>query len=140
VPQDLVVGMGCKKGVDTETLEQFLADTFQDHGWSRYRIRAITSIDVKSQEPGMIALAKRLGVPFLTYSAGELLSQAGDFSTSEFVREQVGVDNVCERSALCGSIREGWLPEGSRLEDFVRLRKHRGQGVTIAVVSLAALQ
>jgi cobalamin biosynthesis protein CbiG len=136
VPQDLVVGVGCRRGVDGEALYGFLSDTFQENGWSLYRIRALTSIDVKAGEPGLIDLARRLGVPFLTYPADELLAAQGEFSGSEFVRRQVGVDNVCERSALCGAVREGWLPPGSRLEDFVRLRKRTGPGMTLAVLAL----
>jgi cobalt-precorrin 5A hydrolase len=136
VPQDFVVGMGCRRGADGAALYQFLADTFAEKGWSLYRIRAIASIDVKAQEPGLLELAERLGVPLLTYSAKELAAQQGEFSTSEFVRSQVGVDNVCERSALCGAISEGWIPAGSRLEDFIRLRKCAGHGVTLAVLAI----
>jgi cobalt-precorrin 5A hydrolase len=66
VPQDFVVGIGCRRGVDGETLYRFLSDTFRSKGWSLYRIRAVTSIDRKADEPGLLELTRRLGVPFLT--------------------------------------------------------------------------
>ena len=40
-----------------------------------------------------------LKVPYHTYTAGELKAVKGNFSPSQFVEEQVGVDNVCERAA-----------------------------------------
>ena len=39
-------------------------------------------------------------IPFLTYTAEELNAVTGSFHASDFVQEQVGVDNVCERAAL----------------------------------------
>ena len=38
------------------------------------------------------------------FSAQELAAVPGDFTTSAFVSETVGVDNVCERSALLGAM------------------------------------
>ena len=35
-----------------------------------------------------------------TYSKEVLMRQKGDFTTSDFVREKVGADNVCERSLM----------------------------------------
>lgn len=135
VPQDLILGMGCRSGVSEEMLYRFVAETFEEQGWSTYRIRAVASIDVKREEPGLVALAKQLGVPFLTYSAGLLESQQGTFQTSDFVRRNVGVDNVCERSAICAAVSEGWLPADSRFEDFCVLPKRAQEGMTLAVLA-----
>lgn len=135
VPQDLVVGMGCRRGVPQESLYEFLSEEFRLRGWSLYRIRAIASVDIKKEEPGLAALAKRLGVPFLTYPAEMLMAQQGTFSSSEFVQNRVGADNVCERSALCAAIQEGWLPEGSCFEDFCKLKKQAKAGMTLAVLA-----
>lgn len=138
VPQDLVIGMGCRSGTSPEQLYEYVRNVFEQQGWSLYRIRAVASIDVKQEEPGLIALAKKLRVPFLTYSAQELCAQKGTFAISDFVRRTVGVDNVCERSALCAAVHEGWLPEDSRFEQFVRLRKQAQDGMTLAVIGLYA--
>ena len=48
-------------------------------------------------------LAARLSVPFVTFTAEELLQVPGDYPPSEFVREITGVDNVCQRSAMLGA-------------------------------------
>ena len=136
VPQDLVIGVGCRKGTPGAELYQFVEEVFDDHGWSLYRIRAVASIDVKRDERGLIELAEQLRVPYLTYSAEKLSVQQGVFSASVFVQKTVSVDNVCERSALCAAVCEGWLPEGSRFEDFCVLPKYAKDGMTLAVLAL----
>lgn len=136
VPQDLVVGMGCRSQTPPEQLYEFVEDVFEQQKWSLYRIRAVASIDVKQAEPGLLALAERLQVPFLTYPAEKLCAQQGIFAGSDFVRRTVGVDNVCERSALCAAVDEGWLPRGSRFERYMRLPKQAKDGMTMAVVGL----
>ena len=50
-----------------------------------------------------MALAERLGIPFECYSSQQLRQVPGEFSASPFVQSVVGVDNVCERSAVLGS-------------------------------------
>ncbi len=136
VPQDLVVGMGCRSQTPPEQLYEFVEYVFEQQGWSLYRIRAVASSDVKLAEPGLLALAERLQVPFLTYPAEKLCAQQGIFAGSDFVRRTVGVDNVCERSALCAAVDEGWLPRGSRFERYMRLPKQAKDGMTMAVVGL----
>ena len=83
----------------------------------------IASIDRKAGEPGLLALCHKLGLPFLTYTAGELMGTPGSFTPSPFVEATVGVDNVCERSAVQGS--------GGRL----LLPKQVGDGVTVALAA-----
>ena len=136
VPQDLVIGMGCRSGVSGDDLYRFVSETFDAQGWSMFRIRAVASVDAKKEETGLIELAGRLGVPFLTYAADALACQQGDFHPSEFVHQTVGVDNVCERSAICAAVCEGWLPKESRFEDFCLLPKRAGDGMTLAVIAL----
>lgn len=136
VPQDLVLGMGCRSGIPQERLYELVETVFERQGWSLYRIRAVASIDVKRTEPGLIALAKRLRVPFLTYPTQALRAQKGTFAASDFVRRTVGVDNVCERSALCAAVSEGWIPQDSRFEQYVRLHRQAQDGITLAVVGL----
>lgn len=122
VPMDLIVGMGCKKGIRQENLYKFLTDIFNEKGWSLNRIRRISSIDKKKQEEGLIKLGKALRVPFVTYSEKQLGALEGEFSGSGFVKETVGVDNVCERSAAYGETEGKFL-----------LRKQAMEGMTIAV-------
>ena len=98
IPKCLVVGMGCKKGKSASELESFLFDILAENNLDRRAIKAIVSIDLKEREEGLIGLAQRLGVLFVTYSPKTLMEQEGDFSSSEFVLRTTGCDNICERA------------------------------------------
>ena len=108
VPRRFAAGVGCRRGKPEEDLERFVSARLKECGVSPRELRCIASIDIKKDEQGLIALAEKLGVPFVTYSAEELMRVPGEFTTSEFVRSQTGVDSVCERAAVraaCGKLK-----------------------------------
>ena len=65
-------------------------------------VRAVGTIDLKKDEPGLLAFCRERGWPLEWYTAEELRQVSGTFTPSEFVRSVTGVDNVCERAALAG--------------------------------------
>ena len=87
------------------------------------QIFALASIDKKQDEQGFLIWSRQHRVPFLTYTAKELQKVQGNFHASAFVESQVGVDNVCERAALCACEAGGTL----------MYEKHAKDGMTIAV-------
>ena len=97
--QDLAVGVGCRKGTPIDEIFPFLKDVLKNKGLAMARIGSVSSIDVKKDEAGILGLCGVLKVPYHTYTAGELKAVKGNFSPSQFVEDQVGVDNVCERAA-----------------------------------------
>ena len=106
IPRCLILGIGCRKGVSTEQLAEFAESLFTAAGLDLRAVRCIASIDLKKEEPGIIGLADRLGVPFVTYSPEELMRAEGSFSSSELVLRTTGADNVCERAAAAaGAVR-----------------------------------
>ena len=102
-PRPYAVGLGCRRGKSAEELEMFLLDNLQKCGVGLHELRALGSIDLKKDEPGLAALSQKLGLPFVTYSAEELKAAPGDFTPSAFVQEVTGVDSVCERAAVLAS-------------------------------------
>lgn len=102
-PRNLVLGAGCRRGTALDDLRAALNDFLDGAGVSRLSIAALASIDLKKDEPGLVALARELDVPFLTFPAPALANVIGQFSHSQKVREVTGVDNVCERSAVLAS-------------------------------------
>ncbi len=99
VPRKAMLGMGCKKDKQCQELFRFVSSEF-DVDELKKDIYAITSIDVKAREVGLLALASYLDTYLITFSAEELKKVEGHFSSSSFVRETVGVDNVSERAAV----------------------------------------
>ena len=66
-----------------------------------------------------VKLAERLGIPFECFSSQQLRQVPGEFSTSPFVQSVVGVDNVCERSAVLAS--GGTLCQGKTARDGITM-------------------
>lgn len=121
--REYAVGIGCKKGKETEKIENFIVSHLQRAGILSMQVFGLASIDVKQHEPGLLAWSRKEKIPFITYTAEELKSVKGDFHKSEFVKGQVGVDNICERAAMkmCG-------PGGKLIYE-----KHAEDGMTIAI-------
>jgi len=122
-PKEYILGIGCKKGKEEEKIRSMVQKHMAELGITMEQIFAVASIDKKKEEPALAAWCRKHRIPFLTYTAGQLLQVEGSFSASEFVKEQVGVDNVCERAALC-ACRDG----GSLV-----YKKHAEDGMTIAI-------
>lgn len=102
-PPALVLGVGCRRGTASETLEAVLGALCAKEDLHPAAIGLVCSIDLKKDEPGLLAFCKNHQWPLRTFSAGELASVPGPFTASSFVEETTGVDNVCERSAVLGS-------------------------------------
>lgn len=135
LPRNLIVGIGCKRGTSGTALETFVKEQLKTCGKSAYQIYAIASISLKQDEKGLLELARKLGTRFWTFTAEELETQQGMFHDSDFVKEQVGVGNVCERAAMAAAKKAGFADEKMRFEEICRLAKVSDSGMTLAVVS-----
>ncbi len=125
-PKVLTVGIGCKKGTSPEQIFSMMESVFHENRLSLESIEQISSIDLKREEEGILALAERWSVPFKCFPAEMLNAVHGSFSTSDFVHSVTGVDNVCERSAVLAS------GQGTLL-----VPKTACNGVTVAVAMKA---
>lgn len=121
VPPIVVIGVGCRKNTPKEAIEAAYTALLREKAVCAQSVRKVCSIDLKREEPGLLAFCQEHDLPFETYSAGQLKAVPGSFTPSDFVRQVTGVDNVCERSAVLGS--------GGTL--FVR--KIADHGVTMAM-------
>lgn len=120
IPAIAVLGVGCRRGASQTALERAFAELLETSGLDSLAFHQVCSIDLKRDEPGLLAFCQSRGLPLVTFSAQALRTVEGDFSSSAFVQSVAGVDNVCERSAVLGS--------GGALI----VKKHAGDGVTMA--------
>lgn len=132
IPQSLVLGIGCRKGTPEEKIGQAVCQCFQEEGLLPDAVAAAASIDLKNQEQGILAYCERNNLPFLFFSKEELMQVEGTFTSSAFVEEITGVDNVCERSALLGAKKI------SREKVRLLVRKKCCEGVTVAVADFSS--
>ena len=103
VPQIAYLGVGCRKGTTEHAIEECFEEFMRKSGISADAICLVCSIDLKKDEEGLISFCKKHELELKTFSAEQLSAVEGEFSGSDFVQKITGVDNVCERSAICGS-------------------------------------
>lgn len=103
VPQIAYLGVGCRKGTTEHVIEECFEEFMRKSGISADAICLVCSIDLKKDEEGLISFCKKHELELKTFSAEQLSAVEGEFSGSDFVQKITGVDNVCERSAICGS-------------------------------------
>ncbi len=133
-PKNLVLGVGCRKGIAPSALEEAIADFLDGAGVSPHSIAAIASIDLKKDEAAIVAWCGSRDIPFLTWMASELEAIDGPFASSERVRRAVGVDNVCERSAVIAARKLS----GSEVENGGVLMRSKTlyEGITLALARI----
>ena len=122
VPPVVSLGMGCRKGKEADGILSAAVQVLENQKIYREAVKNLASIDMKKGEPGLLALAERWKIPFETFSEQELSVLQGEFTPSAFVKKTVGVENVCERSAVLAS-------HGGQL---IR-KKSAADGVTVAL-------
>ena len=121
IPRAVIVGIGGRKGTPAEKIEKWVNQVLQNHAIPMEAVALVASIDLKKEEPGLRTYCKKWGVPFQTFSREKLEQVEGNFSGSEFVKQITGVDNVCERSAICAG------------GEKILVHKTAQEGVTVAV-------
>lgn len=119
IPKIVTVGVGCRRGISEDEIRAAVLGALERGHISLKAVCRLATIDVKSDEAGLLAFAKRMGWPIHSFTAEELSAVPGVFAASEFVRGTVGVDNVCERAAAAF---------GGKL----LIKKQAGGGVTVA--------
>ena len=125
-PRVLVLGVGCKRGVEFSALAEAAEEFLEEAGVSPLSLAAVASIDIKKDEAAIIKLAEKYKVPFVTYGAEALNGARGRFSYSERVERETGVGCVCERAAVLAA-EGGVLMRGKTIYPGVTLAlaKHR---------------
>ena len=122
IRDSLHIGIGCRRGTGAEAIENAVSSALKEANLSKEAVADVNSLDVKRDETGLLAFAKGQSWPIHFFTADELNAVPGDFTASNFVRQTVGTDNVCERSAVKAS-------GGGKLV----VSKKAGQGITVAV-------
>jgi cobalt-precorrin 5A hydrolase len=89
-----------ERGVDT---------LLGSHGLCRESVREIASVDVKADEPALLALSERRRWPLRVFPALRLDSVSGIQNPSETVKRFVGTRGVAEPAALAASGAERLL-------------------------------
>jgi len=102
-PLSLVAGIGCNRNTGLDEMKGFLFDVMKKSALSPKSLKGLSSIDVKSDESGLSALAKEMDLPIQFFTKEELNSVETIQNPSTMVEKYVGVKSVCEAAAILGS-------------------------------------
>lgn len=130
-PARYIFGIGVRKGKTFEEINEFIIDNGVSRQWMEDNILYFTSIDLKAKEEGLLNLASFYHTELITFNAMELSKIKGDFKESEFVKETVGVSNVCERAA---SLLASRLDKN--FDNKLYKEKTAGNGITFAITKI----
>ncbi|MEG0844118.1 MAG: cobalt-precorrin 5A hydrolase [Romboutsia sp.] len=121
IPRDIVVGIGCRRNIDSNHLKSSLEKFLYENNIHKNAIKEIGSIDIKSDEQGIIDLSIDLKVPFKTVSTENISQVDALFEKSDWVKQNVGVYSVAEPVAYI-------LSEGNLI-----IQKQKYEGITFSI-------
>ena len=133
-PFKIAVGLGCDRGTSLATLQQALGEALALAGACVGDVAAAASIDLKADEPGLLALAALHGWPMTFYTPAQLAAVPVP-NPSETVRRHTGSPSVSEAAALLAASAAGQVLPGTAL--LVEKHKFKGVDGRNATVSLA---
>ncbi|CAM3133242.1 cobalamin biosynthesis protein CobE [Pseudomonas floridensis] len=97
----MVAGLGCRRGCTAQRLRELLEQHLSARGLDVRAVTALASIDLKSQEPGLLELAGQLAVPLVFFNAAQLVYWDLHLThRSAQVLQTTGCHGVAEGSAL----------------------------------------
>jgi cobalt-precorrin 5A hydrolase/precorrin-3B C17-methyltransferase len=119
-PPVLALGVGCERGVAAGEMNATVAETLKRNGLAAGAVALIASVDLKSDELAVHALAQALDIPARFFSAQELLAETPRLQTpSEAVFRAVGCYGVAEGAALAAAGPEATLLVPKQVEGRV---------------------
>lgn len=98
----MVVGIGCRRDTESKLIFDAVMESLHKVGRVQESVLAATSVDVKADEKGLLEAMKRLEWPIHFYEAAILqhFVNAHNIKESNFVKNTIGVGNVCETTSL----------------------------------------
>ncbi|MDJ0692879.1 precorrin-3B C(17)-methyltransferase [Mastigocoleus sp. MO_188.B34] len=102
-PKVLWVGIGCERGTPRKVIEAAIKNTFQEYQLAKDAIAGIATIDIKSDEVGLVELCANNNLPLRTFSR-EILKNISVPNPSQIVAKEVGTPSVAEAAALLAAL------------------------------------
>lgn len=101
----LVIGVGCRRGVSREQIDSAIEHGLALIQRSRSEIREIATIDLKQDELGLNEWCQAHGISLRVIRRELVQQRPWVTKPSDWVRESIGVDGVCEPCALLATFR-----------------------------------
>lgn len=102
-PQQLVIGIGCKKNTAAETIRAGIQEMVEEEGYSIHAVGLLASAWIKFEETGIRRVASDLKIRFSAYNREPILAVSHQFEGSAFVETTIGVPCVSEPCGFLAS-------------------------------------
>lgn len=99
-PRSLAAGIGCNRNTEKDEIKELLLGTLAEHRLSIHSLKTMASINIKNDEPGLLALSAELNVPLVFYTKEALNTAMGIENPSPMVENHTGAKSVCEAAAI----------------------------------------
>ena len=125
VPQKLILGIGCRRGATVESIAAAVEESCRLIDQTVERISLLATVDIKKDEVGLLEYSARIGRSIKFFDVETLRATVERYRLTEsaFVKEKIGVGNVCEAAAL-STVERGRFA----------LTKTKFDGVTVALI------
>ncbi len=113
-PRRAVLGVGCARNCPPGELAALVDGMLAEAGLAPGALAAIATVDLKADEPAVLDLAARLGVPLRLFKAVELEAETPRTENpSDVVYAEIGSHGVAENAALAAAGPEAvlWYPK-----------------------------
>jgi cobalt-precorrin 5A hydrolase/precorrin-3B C17-methyltransferase len=98
-PRVLWVGIGCERGTSQQVIADAIDKVFQENQLALAAIAGIATIDIKSDEVGLLELCRQRNLPIITFPS-EILCTVKVPNPSQVVEKEVGTPSVAEAAAI----------------------------------------
>lgn len=96
VRRNIVLGIGCRKNYDSDTMEQKVMEKLKELNIDKRSVKSIGTAWVKSEENAIINLSRKLQCPMKVFSKEDIEKIDYKYNGSDFVYKTIGVRAVCE--------------------------------------------
>lgn len=99
-PKNVAVGIGCRRGIEMALIEKAVKEALSRCKIAGESVLCFASIDLKQDEAGLVSLADKWRLPIRFYTKEEINQMEDAKAYSQFVKEKIGVNGVCEQTAM----------------------------------------
>jgi len=125
--KEYIIGIGCRRGVTSSNIESALFKLLNEKNIKLESVSELASIDLKSNEEGLLAFAKKWHLNILFFSKDQLNSI--DVPTpSQMVQNKIGTPSVCEAAAILAG------KKGKKNKSTLIVEKQKYGNITIAIL------
>ena len=129
VPRVYGVGIGCNRGTSPDEITEALTALLASHRIHPKSLQSFGSIDLKSDEQGILDTASRFSRPIFFFSRDQLGAVSVP-NPSGVVLKYVGTPSVAEPAALLSLIQS---PPPWKGRPILEVEKHKSGNVTLAL-------